>query len=387
MRLLVPLLLVALALLSSTAARGGADSLTVSSTLPSWLAPGAKLEVDGTADPSVPVQLQDNGRTIATVTSDDLGQFTISLRVQILGAHQLSLVTDLDTLALGKLTVRRLTIAAVGDITPGEAVGPTVSSRGTAYPWLSVGRTLKQADITTANLEGAISSRGTPVPGKEFHFEGPVALLVGMRAYAGMDVVTLANNHTLDYGPVALYDTLAAAKKTGILTVGAGRNAAAARKPVYISSGGLKVAFLGYSDVNPPGFSATASTPGTARALAGTIRADTRAARRRADIVVCWFHWGIEGVRQPTIAQRDLAYAALQGGAQLVLGAHPHVFGPVSRMTSSTLAAWTLGNFVFPPGSAEAVSSGILISSVGAKGVVSHKVVLARSGVQPRLGR
>jgi poly-gamma-glutamate synthesis protein (capsule biosynthesis protein) len=374
---------------TSAAALDDPAPLTVDSTLPSWLVPGAKLEVDGSADPQQEVQLLEDGRTIATVTADEVGEFTISVRLGSRGVHELSLVattdTSIDTVGLGRLTVRPLRLAAVGDITPGEAVGPTVSARGAAYPWLSVGKTLRQADIATANLEGAISHRGTPVPGKEFHFEGPVALLTGMRAYAGMDVVTLANNHTLDYGPLALYDTLAAARRTKIATVGAGRNAAAARRPVYIAAGGLRLAFLGYSDVNPAGFNATSSSPGTARAEPAAIEADVRAARRHADLVVCWFHWGTEMVRRPSSAQRALAQAAIRGGAKLVLGAHPHVFGPISRPTRSSLVAWTLGNFVFPAGSPDAVRTGILISTLGAQGVTSYRVVPAASGVQPRL--
>jgi poly-gamma-glutamate capsule biosynthesis protein CapA/YwtB (metallophosphatase superfamily) len=386
LRRLLPIFSV-LALLagSGAAASGSSDSLTVDSTLPRWLAPGARLVVEGTADPLEQVRLEQGGRAIATATSADTGQFSISTRVAALGAHELSLATDLETLPIGKLTVRPLRIAAVGDVTPGEAVGPTVSARGAAYPWRSVGRTLKQADITTANLEGAISHRGTPVPDKEFHFHGTVAFLAGMRVHAGMDVVTLANNHTLDYGPVALLDTLAAAKKVGISTVGASRNAAAARRPVYVSSGGLRIAFLGYSDVNPAGFTATTYSPGTARAEVRTIEADTRSARKHADVVVCWFHWGNEKVREPNSAQIAFAEAALRGGAQLVLGAHPHVLGRVIRPTSTTLVAWTLGNFVFPAGSPETLRTGILISSIVSKGVTGFRVIPATSGVQPRL--
>lgn len=382
------MILCSLALLAGSTASAGQRSapLTVVSAVPPWLAPGARLGLDGSAEPQQQVQLLQDGHVMAAATSDEDGQFSVSARLTTLGAHQLSLATDAGTLPLGRLTVRPVRIAAVGDITPGEAVGPMVASRGAAYPWRSVGRALTQADITTANLEGAISNRGTPAPDKQYHFRGPVALLAGMRLHAGMDVLTLANNHTLDYGSVALYDTLAAAKKMRILTVGAGRNAGAARRPAYVSAGGLRFAFLGYSDVNPAGFVATAYSPGTARAVSGAIEADVRAARRHADIVVCWFHWGLEKVREPNSAQIAFAEAALRGGAQLVLGAHPHVFGRIIRPTSTTLVAWTLGNFVFPAGSPETLRSGILISSLGAKGVTGYRVVPATSGVQPRLG-
>jgi poly-gamma-glutamate synthesis protein (capsule biosynthesis protein) len=150
-----------------------------------------------------------------------------------------------------------------------------------------------------------------------------------------------------------------------------------------VEAGGIRVAFLGYSDVNPLGFPATSTSPGTARAEG--IAEDVRRARRRADVVVCWFHWGIELHADPNGQQRALAGAALAAGAQIVLGAHPHVFGRVDRPRPHTLVAWTLGNFVFPAGSGASIRSGILIVRVNARGVAGHRVVAARSGVRPAL--
>ena len=161
-------------------------------------------------------------------------------------------------------------------------------------------------------------------------------------------MLTLANNHSVDYGDAALLDTIGTARLAGLETVGAGANESAARRPAIVERGGLRIAFLGYSDVNPPGFASTASSPGTARADPQAIDADVRAARRRAELVVCWFHWGAEGRSSPDARQQQLAAACLNAGATLVLGAHPHVLGPVSRPTARTLVAWTLGNFVFP---------------------------------------
>jgi poly-gamma-glutamate synthesis protein (capsule biosynthesis protein) len=276
-------------------------------------------------------------------------------------------------------------LAAVGDITPGEAVGPTIRARGAAHPWRYVGLPLSSADLTVGNLEGAITGRGTPAPGKQYHFRGPAGLLFGARGSAGFDVLSAANNHALDYGAVGLADTLATARRAGVAVVGGGGNLAAARRPAEFEVGGLHVAFLGYSDICPVGFAATGSTPGVARADVSQIASDVSAARRTNDVVVVFFHWGVELRAAPDGRQRLFADAALRAGAAVVLGAHPHVLGPVERRPHA-LIAWSLGNFVFPPGNPAAVRTAILRVRLTARGVAGSDLVPARSGVQPTLG-
>jgi poly-gamma-glutamate synthesis protein (capsule biosynthesis protein) len=110
-----------------------------------------------------------------------------------------------------------------------------------------------------------------------------------------------------------------------------------------------------------------------------------RAARRRADVVVCFFHFGAELRADPDSRQQALARACLDAGAKVVLGAHPHVLGPVSRATPRTLVAWTLGNFVFPSGS-QTGHSAILRAELGKTGVDSYRLVpVTIDGFQPRL--
>jgi poly-gamma-glutamate synthesis protein (capsule biosynthesis protein) len=175
-------------------------------------------------------------------------------------------------------------------------------------------------------------------------------MLRPVHSYAGLDVLTLANNHAVDYGRAALLDTVHAVRAAGMQTIGAGASSWLARRPAIVTRGGLRIALLGYSDINPLGFPATADAPGTAAADPAGISADVRAALRRADVAVCFFHWGVELHTQPDSRQKELAIACLRAGASLVLGAHPHVFGPVVRPSRHTLVAWTLGNFVFPSG-------------------------------------
>ena len=219
-----------------------------------------------------------------------------------------------------------------------------------------------------ANLECAVSHRGAPQP-KLFVFRGTARALLAAREAGGLDAVTLANNHSGDYGRNALLDTLRNARRAGLRTFGAGRTAARARRPRIVTRLGLRIGLIGMSDINPPGFVAGGRSPGTAAASeAGVRRAVHRARRAGAQVVVVYFHWGVEGQFTSTARQRQLARAALRAGAQVVLGAHPHVLEPVVRHGHSVVA-YSLGNFVFAPVRPGSGRTGIL------------HVYLSRSGV------
>jgi len=112
-----------------------------------------------------------------------------------------------------------------------------------------------------------------------------------------------------------------------------------------------------------------------------------RAAKRAADLVVCWFHWGVELERSPNERQQQFAAAALQAGAKVVLGAHPHVLGAVERRARHSIVAWTLGNFVFPSGQPATLQTAILRVSLAATGVVGFQLTPATAGVRPALAR
>ncbi len=378
-------LLATFALVAAAATASAAPpTLTMATSLPAWLAPGARFVVDGSTSVQTVSLLSDRAR-IASVTAGPGGRFSLHARAPGAGRHQLTLLVGGTRVGIGTLVVRPVVLDAVGDITPGEAVGPAIRALGAAYPWTNVGPELRRADLTTGNLEGAITDRGTPAPDKQYHFRGPAALLAGARARAGFDVLTVANNHSLDFGAAGLADTLAAARRLGISTIGGGATLGAARRPATFDVGGLRVAFLGYSDVCPPGFAAGASSPGIARAEAGQIAEDVRSAKRTSDVVVVFFHWGVELRAAPDARQRMFAGSAMHAGSTVVLGAHPHVLGSVER-SPHALVAWSLGNFVFPAGSAAATRTAILRVRLTAGGVAGFDLVPARSGVQPALG-
>jgi poly-gamma-glutamate synthesis protein (capsule biosynthesis protein) len=279
-----------------------------------------------------------------------------------------------------------VTLAAVGDVNLGDATASAMAARGTAYPWSSVAPALRSADIAFGNLECAVSTRGAPVE-KQYRFRGSPAALKTMRDYAGFDVVNLANNHVGDYGTTALLDTIDWVRRFGIEPVGAGRSLAEAAKPTVVERLGLKIAFVGFSNILPPEFWATATHPGNQFASIPNVRASVAAARRVADVVIATFHWGIELDPVENAQESELAAAALDAGATAVIGGHPHVLQPIHTLDGGRrTVAYSLGNFVFSSYRAETVRTGILHLDLSERGVERTRFQRARiDGVKPVL--
>lgn len=361
--------------------------LAVTPELPDWAAPSTFLRVRGTAAPDATVALWVGERRRARTAATAEGRFSFRVRVpRVKGRYPIAVVSGEERAEAGRLRVRPLVLAAAGDVTFGDGVAKAIARHGPRWPWRSVAPVLRRADLAVTNLEGAVSARGSPVP-KEFTFRGPPRALRAAARFAGIDVVSVANNHSLDYGRLAFRDTLRHARRFGIKPVGGGANLERARRPAILTRGGLRVAFLGYSDVRPPGFDAGPSLSGATPAFPELIRADVRAARKRADVVVAYFHWGIELARTPSARQRHLASVALDAGATVVLGTHPHVLQPIEPRRKR-LVAWSLGNFVFAAHSPGTERTGILRIRLGARGVEGHGFRRARiAWVQPRLNR
>jgi poly-gamma-glutamate capsule biosynthesis protein CapA/YwtB (metallophosphatase superfamily) len=291
-----------------------------------------------------------------------------------------------DGRASAPVTVRTrdVTLASVGDINLGNGPGAVIAQRGVRYPWTGVRRELRRPDIALGNLECAVSTRGAPVP-KQFNFRGRPAALRAMASYAGFDVLNLANNHAGDYGSTALLDTVRYVRRFGMTPVGAGGSLASAARPRVVERLGLRVAFVGFSDILPASFFAGPNSPGTQAATLPNIRRSIRAARRRADVVLATFHWGVERATRENRRQRAFASAALNAGASGVIGAHPHVLQPIRRR-GRKIVAYSLGNFVFGAASPVTTSTGILRLRLSARGVEGSRFVRARIvGTRPVL--
>ncbi len=222
---------------------------------------------------------------------------------------------------------------------------------------------LGRADLTVVNLETAVTSRGTPAAGKEFTFRAPPTAFDALRA-AGVDVVTMANNHGLDYGQVGLADSLSAARAAGMPVVGAGADEDAAFAPHTATVRGTRVAVIGATQVLDASVEA-AWTAGPGRpGLASAKRVDrlvaaVAAARRAADVVAVDLHWGVEQDSCATVVQKDLAQRLAAAGADVVVGSHAHVLLGGGWL-GSTYVDYGLGNFVFYARTAVTEASGVL---------------------------
>ena len=225
-----------------------------------------------------------------------------------------------------------VTLALLGDTMLGRGVGERIA-RGVAPAKLvseEVVAVIAGADLRLLNLECCISSRGAPWPavGKPFFFRAPPAATSVLR-HLGVDVVTLANNHALDFGFDALADTFEALDRAGIQWVGAGETVARAREPAVVERAGARIGVIGVAD-HPADFAAAADRPGTAyadlgRGTPGWLTGMVRSARDAADIVVVTPHWGPNMVRAPLPHVRRAAAGLVAAGATLVAGHSAHV--------------------------------------------------------------
>lgn len=245
---------------------------------------------------------------------------------------------------------RSVTITAVGDVCLARQVVDRMEANGADYPFALVAPLL-EGDILVGNFEGALTDRGEPWP-KSFNFRTPPRFAGGL-ARAGFDVLSLANNHAMDYGATGLLDTIAALDAAGIAYAGAGDGIPRAYAPVIVERNGLRVAFLAWvaTPDEGSGFSITKwfaqeGVPGVAYPSDQAIADTVRAARAQADFVVVMPHAGTEYRTAPDATQRHIAEAALAAGADAVIGAHAHVPQPVEQR-GGRLIAWGLGNFVF----------------------------------------
>jgi poly-gamma-glutamate synthesis protein (capsule biosynthesis protein) len=217
---------------------------------------------------------------------------------------------------------------------------------------------IKGADIAIANFEN-------PAPNApKWHTKGTVfsadPRLIDGLARAGIDYVSLANNHIRDAGASGLLQTITNVKKRGIAVSGAGRNLAAARAPAVLTAAGTKVAILGY-DAIAGGYHATATKVGSAPLTAAIVRQDVAAARTAgADVVIVFPHWGTEYDPTPFVNQTRLARMIIDSGADMVIGNHAHWAGAMELYKGKPIW-YALGNFVFDQTWSEPTMEGITL--------------------------
>ena len=238
-----------------------------------------------------------------------------------------------------------------------------------------------RADLVMVNLETAITDRGEPVAGKAFHFRSPSLSFEALKA-AGVDVVGMANNHALDYGPVGLSDTFDAIAASGMPVLGLGHDATEAFRPHLTSINGQRIAIFAATDWLEPAlvsqWTATGTRPGLAFCIdPSRLVAAVASVRPQVDTLVVFLHWGTETAHCASPEQHTLAQALIAAGADIIVGSHAHrVFG--AGRVGDALVAYGLGNFVYFREDGESGSSGILLVTATGRRVDSYEWVPAR---------
>ena len=279
------------------------------------------------------------------------------------------------TVAPTSTTLPPLLVAAGGDVIGDRQVGTFIDSNGGEAVFAGVSEYLSDAHVTFVNLESPLSDKGTRNTEKDVTFRGRPSLVRGFTS-AGVDVVSLANNHALDWGSGALLDTIDRLSTAGVAVAGAGRDLDAARAPAVLDTAAGTVAVLAFSDILPAGFSAGAERTGVnpVRPDRQRLLDDIAAASDRADYVLVSFHWGVEYEGYAGDAQRALAHDAIDAGADLVIGHHPHVLQGL-EVYRDRLIAYSLGDFVFDHYSRATGEAIVLRVSMPAEGPPAVTVV------------
>ena len=285
------------------------------------------------------------------------------------------------------------TYLALGDVIPARDVYTYSRRLGFGYPYLSVQERTRSADLTVSNLETTIADNQAFLQGEGvLNFTAPKASLEGIQA-SGIDAVNLANNHSMNGGATKVAEMLTNLTASRVGTFGVGQKGTLATWNTTVQ--GVTIAHLGYDTV-PGNIDPTAATPGTQRiplkpwgTLSQTdiqrVQTEILAAKATNDIVIPWFHWGTEYTHDANEEQRALAHAAIDAGAEVVIGTHPH-WTQGFEWYKGHLIAYSLGNFVFDQNWSEETKRSVALElTFSDKRVTGAKLLPARveNWVQP----
>lgn len=260
-----------------------------------------------------------------------------------------------------------LTLFFAGDVMLDRGIGDKIHQKeDSRWPFLKIASTTKQADLFFANLESVISDKGHNV-GSKYSFRANPRAIEGLK-YAGLDVVSVANNHSGDWTLAAFKDSLSRLQKAGISSCGGGENAEQAYRPTYLTAGPAKVAFFCYTDLGPKALTASLEKPGIAwldpeRLIADIEETAAEDSEKNPDIVVVSLHYGQEYATSSNQRQRQISRQAIEAGADLVIGHHPHVVQEIEQYKDGWIA-YSLGNFIFDQLFSEPTRRGVLLKVI-----------------------
>ena len=240
-------------------------------------------------------------------------------------------------------------IGLLGDVMLGRLVNEQLRRVGADYPWGDTDSVLRQADLTIANLECVLAAGGEPQAGKVFHFRSDPKNVASLRS-AEIGMVSLANNHVLDYGAGAFGEMLPALDAAGVLHAGAGLDRDAARRPAVRRVAGTAVGLIAFTD-NQPDWEADAGPGVFYVPVAGSDRrvaellALVRRTKARVEFLVVSAHWGPNWGSGAPPEHRELARELVEAGADVVYGHSPHIFRGIEVFRNRPII-YSAGDFV-----------------------------------------
>lgn len=253
---------------------------------------------------------------------------------------------------------------AVGDIMLDRGVEYNIRKYGNGdykFPFLKSANYLKKADIIFGNLESVISDKGEKI-GSINSFRADPKFIEGLK-YAGFNIVSTANNHSLDYGVSALEDSLKRLKSEGIEYAGAGFNEEEAFSLKIMEAKGTKIGFLAFCGIGSQLWRASENSSGIAfvsKENIEEIKKIIKEAKEKADIIIVSFHIGTEYETNQNDLQTYLYHSIIDAGADLVIGHHPHVIQPIEGYEGKWIA-YSLGNFIFDQSFSKSTMEGVLL--------------------------
>ena len=284
-------------------------------------------------------------------------------------------------LAGGQVLAQQVSLVFAGDTTLDDEPGALIERGGD--PFAGFAPLFAGADIRIANLECVVATTGE-AGSKNYTFRAHPRVLPVLRRH--LDGVTLANNHSGDFGREAFAEMLGLLRQNGLAQAGGGMNLAEAHTPWIVERKGLRIAILSYNEFMPRSFEALHDAPGTAWSEDEQVVADIRRARsvHRADLVIPFMHWGWENEHSANARQRLLARKMIDAGADAVIGGHPHVTQDIEHYQGKPIV-YSVGNFVMKETDNEAQRQAWVLRMVfdrqGAVGFETHAVHIGMDGV------
>ena len=287
-----------------------------------------------------------------------------------------ALAFPMTTLAHPAAEADDVSVVFVGDVMVAETPGKLIAQG--VDPFLPFQSILQAHDLRIGNLECVVATGGTALA-KPYTFRAEPRVLPVLKRH--FDAMSLANNHSGDFGKAAFAEQLDLMRKAGLPYFGGGVDATEAHAPLIMERNGLRIALLGYVEFKPRAFEADAHRPGVAwSGEDDQVIEDIVAARtiHRADIVIPYMHWGWEEEAQPSPRLREFARRMIDAGADMVVGGHPHVTQGADVYKGKPII-YSLGNFLFNGFDTDATTTGWVLSlRLGREGVRDWRTHVAR---------